>query len=157
MTCIVQYCGDCLFSCSQLYSPNPSANEKFGFSVAINRDYLAVGAIGSAVQGTDSGRVYVYSTSTYALDTNIFPSDGMPDAKFGYSLSIFQGEDAFNTPESDLPEWLSIGAPGGNKVYVYLKSSTAGTWGLSSNFSSPEEGATEFGRSVSWHTDYMVM
>jgi hypothetical protein len=139
------------------YSPNSYSGEKFGFSVAINRDYLAVGAIGSAVQGADSGRVYVYSTHTFEVDAELTPDANSAGARFGYSLSIFQGEDAFNTPESDLPEWLSIGAPGGNEVYVYLKSSTAGTWGLSSKFSSPEEGATEFGRSVSWHTDDLVV
>jgi hypothetical protein len=125
--------------------------------VAINKDYLAVGAIGSSVQGADSGRVYVYSTSTYALDGDIYPSDGVASAKFGYSVAIFQGKDQFSTPESELPEWLSVGAPGGNKVYVYLKSSPASTWVVSDTVYSPENGATEFGRSVSWHTDYMVM
>jgi hypothetical protein len=120
-----------------MISPNPSDTEKFGFSVAINRDYLAVGAIGSAVQGADSGRVYVYSTSTYALDADIFPIDGMTNAKFGYSVAIFQGEGAFNTPESDLPEWLSVGAPGGNKVYVYLKSNSTNAWAESDVVNAP--------------------
>lgn len=101
--------------------------------------------------------MYVYSANTLTLDADILPSAGAAQAKFGYSLAIFQGVDQFNTPESDLPQWLSIGAPGANKVYVYNKASSTSAWAVSDVVNAPLGlGASEFGRAVSWHTDYMV-
>ena len=117
-----------------LDNPNPygtSGNDFFGWSVSISESHAIVGAYKEDdAGGTDSGKAYIYSTSTgnllYTLD-NPNAYDTSASDYFGYSVSITEShaivgvfrEDDAGGPDSgksyiisnlEPPTWLGIAA-----------------------------------------------
>jgi len=76
--------------------------QQFGASVAIDGDYLAVGATGDASQGTGTGAVYIFrkslSNNTWAFVQKITASNASSFSNFGTSVDLSNG-------------WLMVGAP----------------------------------------------
>jgi FG-GAP repeat len=65
-----------------------TTNENFGYSLAINGDLAAVGALGYAGQ---RGAVFVFNVATGALVRTILASDGLAGDRFGHRIAISGG------------------------------------------------------------------
>ncbi len=90
-----------------LKAPDASANDNFGYSVAIYGDTVIVGAPFNDASGSDSGKAYIYTRSGTTWSTTpyeLVPSDAEIVGLFGTSLSIYNdkaiigaiGESGFN-------------------------------------------------------------
>jgi hypothetical protein len=132
----------------KLPNPDPVSNDHFGFSVAIDGDFLAVGVPDDDnVKGTNAGSVRIYELDGDAWiehpDSPLLPSVLAPGDRFGRAVAI----------DGDL---LVVGAPGDDgaasdegAAYIYRYS--AGNWvlepGQPIQHSDPA-GNDEFGGSV---------
>lgn len=74
----------------RLTSADGSANDKFGFSVALSGDVAVVGAIGDDISGSDQGSAYVYSRSgeSWSQQPRLLDPLGGTDDKFGAPVAI---------------------------------------------------------------------
>ena len=77
---------------AKIVASDGSANDKFGYTVAINSDgtYAVVGAPYQDTGGTDTGAAYIYarSGSSWSQQAKIQSSDVQADDGFGWSVSI---------------------------------------------------------------------
>ncbi|MFL2511088.1 MAG: choice-of-anchor B family protein, partial [Candidatus Neomarinimicrobiota bacterium] len=94
----------------ELLSPNPESGDDFGFSIAMNSEYILIGAPG---QNSGHGAAYLYKKNNTDWVLNqvfdnpeIYNNNGFPH-KFGYNVSI-----------SD--NYLSISSPFNNDGLVYI-------------------------------------
>lgn len=114
-------------------TPVPILEARFGASLAIDENTLAVGAPGS-------GDVYVYeynaSTSSWDWIARINDPNDATDSEFGYSLGL-------------TGNLLVIGSPGQNKVFVY-EFTNNDEWELAAEYDPQNVGESdvEFGKSV---------
>ncbi|XMB66741.1 FG-GAP repeat protein [Mycoplasmatota bacterium zrk1] len=83
----------------KLTASDGSEYDKFGASVAIYGNYIAVGAWSDDDNGNRSGSVYVYKLDDDTYERKIIMSDGFFRDKFGFSLSLYD-------------DYLVVGAPG---------------------------------------------
>ena len=118
-----------------LSDPAP-AELQYGYAVAADEQWIAVGAPALGVRGSH-GAVYVYDASTYQLRHTILNPTVNPLARFGWSVSISDNV-------------LAVGAPGANgdqgQVFSYWIPSGV----LRDSFSpSNSTQLTRFGTSVS--------
>ncbi|MFG0246314.1 MAG: hypothetical protein ACF8MF_09740 [Phycisphaerales bacterium JB052] len=74
-----------------LYSGFPGGDDDFGYSLAIEWPYLAVGALMDDIDGEDSGAVYVYNLVSRNFLYAPFASDVGPGDRLGYSVAIDNG------------------------------------------------------------------
>jgi len=92
----------------QLTPATVAETAEYGATVSLAVEYLAVGAPGSA---SDTGRVFVYQrpvgTSTFNL-IQVLPGNANTHGRFGSSLAY-----------DDVGNWLYVGAPAEDSVYVY--------------------------------------
>ncbi len=103
-----------------LPNPSPTANDFFGFSVAISGTRVAVGAYLDDAVEADTGRAYVYDlssgTPTVPVITLNNPDPAVSD-EFGYSVAI-------SGTRVVVGAWLDdTGASGAGSAYVYDVSS----------------------------------
>lgn len=92
--------------------------DSFGFSVSINRDTVAVGAIREDGLGTNRGAAYVFDrnqggTNNWGEVTKITASDAEDEDGFGFSVSISEKTVVVGTPIEEVPD-VSMGA-----AYIY--------------------------------------
>ena len=109
----------------KLTADDATDNDRFGSSISISGDILAVGAFledGDGVNGVDSGSVYVFEKSgTWVQTAHLIASDGITEDQFGYSVVV-------------LGTMIAIGAPGFNDDSVddtgsaYLFEKSDGNW-----------------------------
>jgi hypothetical protein len=73
-----------------LTASDAANNDFFGAAVALSADgsIIAVGAEGVNGAGTDRGKVYVYSGSSWATETMLTPVDPKNDARFGAAVAL---------------------------------------------------------------------
>ncbi len=71
-----------------LYSGFPGDDDDFGYSLAIDGSYIAIGALYDDIDGTDSGAVYVYNRLTRNFLYAPFAADVGPGDLLGYSIAI---------------------------------------------------------------------
>lgn len=122
------------------------ATTRFGFSLAMNDNTLAIGTPGDDDLGPFSGSVFVVTKSgaTWASDRKLTASDGSDDDSFGYSVAL----------SGDM---LAVGATLRNKtgaVYVYDGPDYADEAELTA-----DDGAASdnFGQSVAASTDWIAV
>ena len=75
---------------AKLLPPDGSANDRFGRSVGIDNDYVAIGSVLDDDNGSSSGSVYVFhdELGEWNYQDKLTPMDGQADDFFGYSLSL---------------------------------------------------------------------
>lgn len=73
---------------TELLADDGEAFDLFGTSVAIGSGVVAVGATGDAVNGLNSGSVYIFDASSGEQLANLVPEDGRASAAFGNSVAI---------------------------------------------------------------------
>ena len=78
---------------AKLLPSDGGAEDRFGYSVAISGDQIAVGAYKDDDNGSSSGSAYVFEkpTSGWANMTQtakLLPSDGLANDRFGISIGI---------------------------------------------------------------------
>lgn len=103
--------------------PTDSAeNDFFGYSIAIDNDIVAIGAIsGFNANGVRSGSAYVFSASTGTQIAKLLPSDGTKRDFFGWSIAIDNGVIIVGAP-------LSAGTGNGrNSGSAYLYDASTGS------------------------------
>ena len=105
-----------------------AANDRFGTSLAVHGDVVAVGANRDDHHGANSGSVYLFvkpdsswnSTSTETI--KIIASDGAAGDEFGWSVSVYDGSVAVGAYQSD-HHGSNSGA-----AYLFVKSVWHGPW-----------------------------
>ena len=133
----------------KLVSSNIAVDDRFGFSVAVSGDLIAVGAPRHAHGlGTVPGSAYSFrwTTGAWVEEQELFASDGHVSDAFGHSVAL----------DGDL---LAVGA---NKSYLpgaaYLYSRVGGSWGAEQKVSASDgEGVNEFGISVALGRNTLVV
>eukprot|EP00913_Durusdinium_trenchii_P033698 g31546.t1 len=75
----------------QLHSSERSFQDRFGRSLTISGDTVAVGAPGDNDRGDFSGAVYVFlrKADTFTEQAKLTADDGFRDSYFGQDVSIF--------------------------------------------------------------------
>lgn len=116
----------------RLTPPTNQADDRFGWSVAIEGNTLVVGAPGedTAPKKKDSGAIYIYERSgsgTWTLSSKELAPNAAARDSFGQAVAIDQGRIAAGAP-GQLGVTLS-GAPSGTpqagRVHLYRKSGNA--------------------------------
>ena len=123
----------------------------FGWSVAIDGDTAAVGALGDISKGTNSGAVYAFSRTggVWTEQAKLTASDGAPDHNFGRSVALSG-------------ETIVVGAPGNadkgtntGAAYVFVPSD--GVWTQQAKLTAGDGSTTDnFGWSVSISGDIVA-
>jgi FG-GAP repeat len=73
---------------AKLIASDGEANDHFGWSVAIENDLLAIGALWDDDNGSKSGSVYIFDVLSGEQITKIVPDDAQPFDFFGSSISL---------------------------------------------------------------------
>jgi hypothetical protein len=130
-----------------LEHPDASNDDRFGASVAIDDDYIAVGVPEDDEGGSNAGAVVVYRASDGQLIRVI--TDPSPDAgdQFGRAIDLHDGLLAVGV-ENDESLGTAIGA-------AYLFDVSSGQ--LVRSVAAPETGADSFGTSVSIDGNTLVV
>lgn len=97
-----------------LYSGFPGADDDFGFSLAINGSFIAIGARFDDIDGPDSGAVYVYNRLTRNFLYAPFASDVGPGDLLGGSIAIDNNLLFATAPNDDVGAVSNAGS-----VYVF--------------------------------------
>lgn len=104
-----------------------SQADYFGTSVAINQNFLVVGAYkkDAGSNGVDMGAAYVFtrSGSFWYQTQKLVPSDGLAGFMFGASVAINSNTIFVGAPNATTPTTATGGA-----VYTYALSGTSLTW-----------------------------
>ena len=76
---------------AKLLPSDGTADDNFGYSIAIANGVVAVGAHGDNDNGFYSGSAYLFDASTGVQIAKLLPSDGAGWDEFGYSIAIANG------------------------------------------------------------------
>ena len=135
----------------ELFPNDPTTDNKFGTSMAVEGDYLMVGAPGDATFGNEAGAVYIFKKNAgniYQQEQKIFAEDAEVGDLFGYSISMsgnFLLVGAYrNTTATD-----RLGA-------VYVFENLGGTWSQTQRLTSNSFNQG-FGYSVSIRDNHLVV
>ena len=85
---------------AELLPNDAAADDRFGFSIAIDNGVVAVGARLDDDNGSESGSAYLFSASTGVQIGKLLPTDGAAGDHFGFSIAIDNGIVAVGAPES---------------------------------------------------------
>lgn len=132
----------------KLTAPDLAAFDRFGWSVAVDADIIAVGSDRDDNVWIDAGSVYIYarSGSTYTFVTKVLATDAQPGDFLGASVSL-----SGNT--------LLVGAPGDDDLaanagaaYVFVRSGSS--WSQQVKLLAADGGADDgFGSAVALDGD----
>lgn len=137
-----------LYEVTKILPDAPIAGEHFGSSVAIDGDYIVVGAPGSRDSGNLTGSVYVFDVNSGLQLHRIVPPGSAPRDTVGTSVDISEGVIAIGAP------WNN--ATAGNAGAVYLYDVASGT--LLDTIHQPNPGVFDtFGSSVSLDSGTLVV
>ena len=95
-----------------LLNPLPIANDRFGSTLALDGDWVAVGTPNANIGATDDGAVYVFNIRTGERKDFFNPAPATSDS-FGFSIALAGGRLAVGAPNDD-PIASNAGA-----VYVF--------------------------------------
>ena len=128
-----------------------TTNSMFGWSVAIDGDTAAVGALGDISNGVDSGAVYVFTRidAVWTKQAKLTASDAFGADNFGRSVAL----------SGDM---LAVGAPGNTDkgadtgaAYIFARSD--GAWSEQAKLTASDASSTDnFGWSVSMSGNTMA-
>jgi hypothetical protein len=159
-----------------LKASNPDADDRFGYSIAISGDTVAVGApfensVATGVNGnqgdntaSDSGAVYVFvrNTGTWSQQAYIKASTIDSGDRFGYSVAISGDTVAVGAPGEDSVATGVNGNQGDNTashsgaMYVFVRN--AGIWSQQAYIkASTIDSGDEFGYSVAISGDTVAV
>ena len=136
---------------TKLTGDSVSVNSMFGWSVAIDGDTAAVGALNDESSGPNAGAAYVFihTDGVWTEQANLTGGDTATDHNFGRSVALSG-------------DTLAVGAPGHNAkgtdtgaAYIFLRS--AGTWTEQAKLTASDGSTTaNFGWSVTVSGDTVV-
>ncbi len=140
----------------KLLAPDAQADDKFGYSVALDGDYAIVGALDEDAGGTDAGAAYVFQrTGINSWDggTKLTSPDAQADDKFGLSVAI-SGDYAlvgvYNYNEDLLGMWAGA-------AYVFQRTGI-NSWDGGAKLTAPDaQAGDQFGKSVALSGDYAII
>ena len=136
----------------KLIASDGKSDARFGCSVSIDGDYAIIGAVEDDGNGYRSGSAYVYKRegTTWAEQTKLLASDGLPYQNFGVSVKI-DGYYAIIGATGDDSNGLDSGS-----AYIFKRDGT--TWTEQTKLL-PLDGAENhiFGVSVSIDGDYAII
>ena len=137
---------DFLFEITKIKPTVPIINERFGTSVAVDGNYIVIGAPGNG--DAQTGAVYVFNLTTGAQLRRIVPAGSANFDRVGASVAINNGIIAIGAPEHD-----SAG-PNAGAVYLY----NAATGALIRKITRADANAQDrFGSSVSIEDNTLVV
>ncbi len=119
-----------------------AAGDEFGFSIAIDKGIVAVGALWDADQGFKSGAAYLFDASSGEQLAKLLPSDGAAEDNFGISIAIDNGVVAVGSFQDD--------DQGTNSGSAYLFDATNGTE-IAKLLPNDGKAGELFGNSISIH------
>ncbi len=131
----------CWHDISKIIASDAAENDSFGRSVAIDGDYVIIGA---------SEKAYVFNrTGDNVWDSGykLVASDATSDIDFGYSVNISGNYAVVGASATD---------DGKGAVYLYERTGT-NTWGSETKLSAPDDGAKSFGSAVAIDGDYIIV
>ena len=138
---------------ARLVSDDVANYDTFGSSVAIDGDYLAVGATGAGTAG--AAYVFQRSGSAWEQVAKLLPSDGASGDGFGLPVAI-SGDYVVAAAAYKDPSGISNA--GAAYVYYRNQGGVDDSWGQAAVLSNPDPTASDwFGKSVSISGDYAVV
>lgn len=87
-----------LFQLTTIYPDTPVIDEHFGSSLAIDGDFIVVGAPHSRISQTQTGSVYVFDVNTGVQLHRIIPPGAQPGDLVGDSVDVHDGVIAIGAP-----------------------------------------------------------
>ena len=139
---------------AKLQASDAESGDKFGTSVSIDGDYIAVGAYGEDTNGSNAGSAYIFkrvSDSNITQIAKLQASDAEASDYFGYSLSIsgdYIAVGAYNE---------STTASFAGSVYIFKRESDSSVTQIAKLQASDAEASDKFGTSVSIDGDYIAV
>lgn len=131
----------------KLTAQDAAANDRFGFSVALDGNTAIVGAPLKDAENTDQGAVYVYNRSgSFVFQQKLVVSDAAASEQFGYSVAV-SGEN------------LIVGAPFSSEHgAAYIFDRAGANWSERKKLADEKNAANEqFGFSVGISCDKVVI
>jgi len=136
---------------AKIQASDAQIDDRFGVSVAIDGDYIVIGAYAEDENGDDSGSTYVYKRNSDAINditqiSKIKASDGQPGDYFGWSVSMSG-------------DFIVVGAfeSGDGKVYLFKKYSDTNIAQIQIIQATDSEDIDQFGWSVSIDNNYFIV
>ena len=130
----------------KIVASDPAVNDYFSFSVDISGDYIISGAYGDDDKAWAAGSAYIFKfdSGSYVQQQKLLASDGITNARFGYSVSISGN-------------YCVIGAyyNGNGKAYIYKNIND--TWTEQKIITATVGVAEGFGISVRIDGDYICI
>lgn len=137
-----------------------AAGDQFGRSVAVDGDWIAVGAPFDSIGiGTNSGTVYLYYRNQGGADawgevTRIYPADFASNDYFGFSLALDGDILAVGAYQDD----DAAGADQGGAYMFYRNQGGANAWGLVTKIYAADAAAgDQFGFSLDFNNDHLLV
>ena len=137
---------------ASLVAPDGAAGQRFGMSVALSGNTLAIGAAGAAGTAPEAGAVYVYvhGGSGWALQQKAVAIDGQRGDRLGESVALDLDTLVAGAPRRDV-------AGQGNAGALAVFTRTAGVWQQQDWLSSPTPHAVDnLGTAVALQGDLVV-
>jgi hypothetical protein len=133
----------------KIFAADGAPEDWFGGAVAIEGDYIIVGARMDDISGSSEGSAYIFTrdTSGWIEQAKLLASDGADDARFGRSVSIFGSYAIVGAHKADADK---------GAAYVYSRSGS--TWTQMAKLSASDGAEGDFfGTSVGIFGDYAVV
>ena len=135
---------------TKLTASDAAANDRFGNSVSVHDDLVAVSAIYNDDNGSNSGSAYVYEkVNGVWTETKLTASDASAGDQFGFSVSVHDDLVAVGARYND-----DNGSNSGS-AYVYEK--VNGVWTETKLTASDASAGDQFGFSVSVYDDLVAV
>ncbi|MGE3434176.1 MAG: putative Ig domain-containing protein, partial [Blastocatellales bacterium] len=133
-----------------------SANDSFGYAVALDGDTVLVGAYRSDASATDQGAAYAFTLhdSRHVEQPKLIANDGARNDQFGWSVAVSGNTVAVGVPEDD----IGVNSDQGS-VYVFTRPSPGpnASWTFQQKLSANDgEAGDRFGWAVALDGDTLV-
>ena len=148
--------GSLLYTLDNPNAYSTSTSDTFGFAVAISNSYAIVSAYTEDdAGGSDSGKAYIYSTSTgsllYTLNNPTAYGTSASD-NFGYSVAISESYAIVSARSED-----DAGGTGSGKAYIYSTSTGSLLYTLDNPNPYSTSAGDSFGTSVAISESYAIV
>jgi len=145
----------------QLQPATVSTNDRFGRSVSMTDNGIAVGAINDGAGGVESGAVYLFDrdaggTNNWGEIVRIVPTNLTSGARFGQSVSLDGDLLAVGAPDADLS---GTGVKAGAVLLFGRHQGGANAWGEIMRWAPADAGSTNalFGWSLALSGEHLVV
>ncbi len=139
----------------KITASDATEHDRFGYTLSLNGNSLAVTARDDAENGVASGSVYLYTrdvNGVWGNETKIVPSDGAVRQYFGWSVSL-DGDRVAIGARGDATNGRYAGA-----VYLYTRPAGTNSWNLETKLMASNGSKYDhFGHAVSLKGDRLVV